>query len=97
MKITERPFFENLCILLIYHDAPITGFKDQITTLFEPGVDTVHVCVSEKLNLFKRARFMRQIREVFTDADINIRNVTESQIKILAGYISVCIPSKSTS
>lgn len=88
IKITERFFFENLCVLLICYDAPMSGFKEHITTLFEPSVDTVHVCVSEKLNIFKRAKFMRQIREVFTDADIQIRTVTESQIKILAFYIS---------
>jgi hypothetical protein len=89
IEITKQPFLENLCVLLICHDARLDDFTEHLTRLYDPCVDTVHVCVSKELNLFKRAKFMRQVRDMFTDADIHIRNVTEAQIKLLAFYIYV--------
>lgn len=86
-KTTEVPFFDNLCILLIHGDASLDGFKEHIEKLYDPCVDTVHVCVSKKLNLFRRARFFRHIRGVFSNADIRPRNVTDAQIKLVAFYI----------
>jgi len=96
VKTTHIPFFENLCVLLICHDAHFDDFTEQLTTLYDPCVDTVHVCVSKELNLFKRAKLMQQIRDMFTDADIHIRNVTESQIKRLAFYIYAYVTPEET-
>ena len=87
IEITKHRFLENLCVLLICHDARLDDFTEHLITLYDPCVDTVHVCMSKELNLFKRAKLMRQIRDMFTDADIHIRNVTEAQIKLLAFYI----------
>ena len=85
--LTKQPFLENLCVLLICHDAQIDDFTEHLTTLYDPCVDTVHVCVSQNLDLLKRAGLMRQIRDVFSTADIHTRNVTEAQIKLMAFYI----------
>ena len=85
--LTKHPFLENLCVLLICHDAHLDDFTEHLTTLYDPCVDTVHVCVSRNLDLLKRATLMRQIRDVFSTADIHTRNVTEAQIKLVAFYI----------
>ena len=89
IKTTNRSFLENLCVLLICHDARLDDFTEHLTTLYDPCVDTVHVCVSQNLDLLKRATLMRQIRDVFSTADIHIQNVTEAQIKLVAFYIYV--------
>lgn len=85
--ITKRPFLENVCVLLINHDAQIDDFTEHLTSLYDPCVDTVYVRIDKKLDLLRRAQMLRQIRDVFDAANIHIRNVTQVQIKRIAFYI----------
>ena len=87
IEIRKQPFLENLCVLLICHDAQIDDFTEHLTSLYDPCVDTVYVCADKTLDFMTRAKRLRQIRDVFADADIRIRNVTAAQIRILAFYI----------
>ena len=83
IEIRKQPFLENLCVLLICHDAQIDDFTEHLTSLYDPCVDTVYVCADKTLDFMTRAKMLRQIRDVFADADIRIRNVTAAQIRIL--------------
>ena len=87
IEITKQPFLENLCVLLICHDAQIDDFTQHVASLYDPCVDAVYVCVDEKLDILIRAEMLWQIRTVFGSAEIHIRNVTTVQIRTLAFYI----------
>ena len=87
IEITKQPFLENLCVLLICHDAQIDDFTEHVTSLYDPCVDSVYVCVDEKLDILIRAEMLWQIRTVFGSADIRIRSVPTVQIRTLAFYI----------
>ena len=86
MHITETPFLEDLCMLLIFRDAHLDNLKADLLRLYDPCVAKVHVCVSKKLNFLTRAKALREIRNVFTSADIYINNVTDIQLKLVAFY-----------
>ena len=88
IEIRKQPFLENLCVLLICHDAQIDDFTEHLTSLYDPCVDTVYVCISIRLNFITRAKMLRQIRTVFDRvSDIRIKNVTDAQLKLIAFYI----------
>ena len=86
MHITQTPFLEDLCMLLIFRDAHLENLKVELLRLYDPCVAKVYVCVSKKLNFFTRAKALREIRNVFAEADIFINNVTDTQLKLVAFY-----------
>lgn len=89
MHITKAPFLEDLCMLLIFRDAHLENLKTDLLRLYDPCVAKVYVCVSKRLNFLTRARALRQIRNVFAEADIFINNVTDAQLKIVAIYSDI--------
>ena len=86
MRITETPFLEDLCLLLIFRDASLENLKIDLLRLYDPCVAKVYVCISKKLNFLTRAKALRAIRNVFMEADIYINNVTDAQLKLVAFY-----------
>ena len=86
MHITQTPFLEDLCMLLIFRDAHLENLKVELLRLYDPCVAKVYVCVSKKLNFLTRAKALREIRNVFAEADIFINNVTDTQLKLVAFY-----------
>ena len=86
MHITKAPFLEDLCLLLIFRDAHLENLKENLMRLYDPCVAKVYVCVSKKLNFLTRVRVLREIRNVFAEADIYINNVTDAQLKLVAFY-----------
>ena len=86
MHTTKAPFLEDLCLLLIFRDAHLENLKENLMRLYDPCVAKVYVCVSKKLNFLTRVRVLREIRNVFTEADIFINNVTDAQLKLVAFY-----------
>ena len=86
MHITKAPFLEDLCLLLIFRDAHLENLKENLMRLYDPGVAKVYICVSKKLNFLTRAKALREIRNVFAEADIFINNVTDAQLKLVAFY-----------
>lgn len=86
MHITETPFLEDLCLLLIFRDAHLENLKTDLLRLYDPCVAKVYVCVSKKLNFLTRAKALREIRNVFHRSDIYINNVTDTQLKLVAFY-----------
>ena len=86
MHITQASFLEDLCMLLIFRDAHLENLKVELLRLYDPCVAKVYVCVSKKLNFLTRAKALREIRNVFTEADIYINNVTDAQLKLVAFY-----------
>ena len=86
MHITQAPFLEDLCMLLIFRDAHLENLKVELLRLYDPCVAKVYVCVSKKLNFLTRAKALREIRNVFAEADIFINNVTDTQLKLVAFY-----------
>ena len=90
MHITQTPFLENICLLLIFRDATLESLKSNLLQLCDPCVAKVYVCVSKKLNFITRFKALREIRSVFTDADIFINNVTDTQLKLVALYSDFC-------
>ena len=87
MHITQTPFLEDLCMLLIFRDAHLENLKVELLRLYDPCVTKVYVCVSKKLNFLTRAKALREIRNVFTEvSDIYINNVTDMQLKLVAFY-----------
>ena len=51
MHITQTPFLENICLLLIFRDATLESLKSNLLQLYDPCVAKVYVCVSKKLKL----------------------------------------------
>ena len=90
MHITQTPFLENICLLLIFRDATLESLESNLLQLYDPCVAKVYVCVSKKLNFITRFKALREIRSVFTDADICINNVTDTQLKLVALYSDFC-------
>ena len=86
MHITKALFLEDLCMLLIFRDAHLENLKVDLLRLYDPCVAKVYVCVSKKLNFLTRAKALREIRNIFTRADIYINNVTDMQLKLVAFY-----------
>lgn len=86
MHITETPFLEDLCLLLIFRDASLRDLKANLLQLYDPCVEKVYVCVSKRLNFLGRAKALREIRNVFAEADIFINTVTDAQLKLVAFY-----------
>ena len=86
MHITQASFLEDLCMLLIFRDAHLENLKVELLRLYDPCVAKVYVCISKKLNFLTRAKALREIRNVFTEADIYINNVTDAQLKLVAFY-----------
>lgn len=86
MKLRTPNILDRLCILLIFDDAVLNGFTKELLRLHDPCVETVHVFVSEGLGPFRRAKFLRHVRKIFTDAHIRVRTLTEIQLKYLAIY-----------
>ena len=86
MHITQASFLEDLCMLLIFRDAHLENLKVELLRLYDPCVAKVYVCISKKLNFLTRAKALREIRNVFAEADIFINNVTDAQLKLVAFY-----------
>ena len=96
MRITQTPFLEDICLLLIFRDATLGSLKLQPLQLYDPCVAKVYVCVSKKLNFTTPFKAIREIRSVFTDADICINNVTDTQLKWVALYSDFCTKMEHT-
>ena len=87
MHITKQSFLEDICLLLIFRDAPLENLKEDLRRLYDPCVEKVYICVSHKLNILTRAEALHEIRLIFQKANIFIKNVTDAQLKLLAFYI----------
>ena len=96
VEITEFPFLKDMCLLLICHDAESDSFTEYLEELYDPEVRTLHICVDKRLNFIRRAEMLKQVRKVFqTVLDIQIKNVTTPQIRILGFYIHCYIGSNN--
>ena len=47
MHITETPFLEDLCMLLIFRDAHLDNLKADLLRLYDLCVAKVYVCVCQ--------------------------------------------------
>ena len=93
-EMTEFPFLDDTCLLMICYDAEVDGFAEHLQQLYDPDVRTVHVCVDKRLNFIRRAKMLRQVRKIFAVSDIDIRNVSTAQIRLLGFFIHSYIPNK---
>ena len=87
MHITETPFLEDLCMLLIFRDAHLDNLKADLLRLYDLCVAKVYVCVSQDLNPLTCAKALHEIRNVFVDTHIRIKNATDAQLRLMAFYI----------
>ena len=95
-EITECSFLDDICLLMICYDAKLEGFAEHCQQLYDPNIRTVHVCVDDRLNFMRRAKMLRQVRKIFKSVpDIDIRNVTTAQIRMLGYYIQCYIPNQN--
>ena len=93
MTLTEHPFLEDTCLLMIFHDAHPNGFVEQCQELYDPVIQTLHICIDTRLNFIRRAKMIRQARKVFKSVPvIKIQNATTAQIRLLGFFVHFYIP-----
>lgn len=93
MKITEHPFLEDTCLLMICYDASVDGFAEQCRELYDPIIQKLHIRVDKRLNFIRRAKMLRTCRKIFKSVpSVEIRDVSTAQIRLLGLFIHFYIP-----
>ena len=86
MKSDKQGFLDNFFLLLLFSDASLENFAEDIGEHFDESIEKVHVCISERIAPLYRVRFARIIRNMFGFADVRISSVTDEQLKYLVVY-----------
>ena len=79
--------FDHLCLILIHYDASLGMLQRHIRRLYSPEVETVYVRISKEVGIIKRARMLIAIRRVFAGVEIDILEVTDFQIHLVAAMV----------
>ena len=79
--------FDHLCLICIHFDASLDLLQRHIRRLYSPEVETVYVRISKEVGIIKRARMLIAIRRVFVGVEIDILEVTDYQIHLVAAMV----------
>ena len=79
--------FDHLCLICIHYDASLDLLQRHVRRLYSPEVETVYVRISKDINLIDRAQMLKTIRGVFVGAEVNIVEVSDYQIHLVAAML----------
>ena len=79
--------FDHLCLICIHFDASLDLLQRHIQRLYSPEVKIVYVRISNEVGIIDRARMLIAIRRVFVGVEIDILEVSEMQIHLVAAMV----------
>ena len=79
--------FDHLCLICIHFDANLELMQRHLKRLYSPEVEKVYVRISKDLDLLDRAKMLIAIRRVFVGIEIDILEVTDYQIHLVAAMV----------
>ena len=80
--------FNEMCLICIHYDASLDMIKRHVRRLYSPEVEKVYVRISKDLDLLDRAAMLIAIRRVFVGVEIDILEVTDYQIHLVAAMVA---------
>ena len=79
--------FDHICLICIHFDASLDLLQRHVRRLYSPEVEKVYVRISKEVGIIKRARMIIAIRRVFVGAEIDIVEVSDYQIHLVAAMV----------